>query len=97
MSSVSKKSKKKKIPSNAILLDRKAFLSVIGITSHVLSAMSDEIEMVRTSKEMPDPVRKALRQVIGAHLQNVAMLSHALQNCVMDPLDPEGTRLLDLH
>lgn len=94
---MSKKSKKKSIPSNVILLDRKAFLSVIGITSTILDAMSDEIEMIRTSKTMSDDVRKALRQVTSAHLQNVAMLSHALNNCVMDPLDPEGTRLQDLH
>lgn len=94
---MSKKPKKKPVPSNAILLDRRAFLSVIGITSTILDAMSDELEMIRTSKTMSKDVRKALQQVTSAHLQNAAMLSHALTNCVMDPLDPEGTRLQDVH
>lgn len=97
MSSRSKRSKKKQIPSRAILIDRKAFLSVIGITSSILDAMSSEVEAFRTSKTMPKDVKQLALQVASAHLQNVAMLSHALNNCVMDPLDPEGTRLSDLH
>lgn len=76
---------------------RRSFLSVIGLSSHILNAMSDEMEAVRSNKGMQKEVKTALRQLLSAHIQNVATLGHAISNCVVDPMDPEGTKLSDLH
>ena len=97
MSKRSNKSRKKSVPDNAILIDRKAFLSVIGLTSQILDTLSEEVEMYRTSKSIPPEVKEALERVTTAHLANSQMLSFAIQNCVMDPLDPEGMRPVELQ
>ena len=93
MSKRSKKSSKKVIPSSAMLVDRKAFLSAIGITSYILQVMGDEMEQLRQAKEMNPEVRKALIKIVAANLQNVAQVSLALNHSVYDPIDPEGIRL----
>lgn len=80
-----------------MLVDRKAFLSVIGITSMVLDAMSDEMQAVKESKAMTPEAQRASRQLISAHLQNVANLAHALSHCVVDPEDLAGTRMPGLN
>jgi len=67
------------------------------LSSQILDALSEELEMFRSSKGMPPEVREALGRVTSAHLANMQTLSFAIQNCVVDPLDPEGTRPVDLQ
>ena len=93
-----KKSSKKKKPSdNVILVDKRAFLSAMQLTSHVLQALGDEFEMLRSARDMPTELRKALLQTTGIHLQNVAHVSTAFQMSLFDPVDPDGTKARDLN
>lgn len=97
MSSKPKKRKNKKPPSDVILVDRKAFLSALGITSAVMQALGDEFESLRRAVQMDPEMRKALLQVVSVHLKNVAAISTSFQLSIFDPVDPDGTKGKDLN
>lgn len=46
---------------------------------------------------MHPETRKALIQIIGIHLRNVAAISGSFQESMYDPIDPEGTRGRDVN
>lgn len=97
MSDRAKKSTKKKPSDSVILVDRKAFLSALELTSICLQAMGDEFESLRVATQMPKEMRKAMMQIVSAHLRNVSVISSTFQLSMYDPIDPEGNKGRDLN
>lgn len=90
MSDVSEESGKgKKKVHPAIMVDREAFLSALGLTSALIQAMGDELEDLRGADHLPKDLRKALMQVVDVHLQNVAVISATFQLSIHDPSNPD--------
>lgn len=91
------KSSNKRPSDSVILVDRKAFLSALELTSLVLQSMGDEFESLRVATRIPKETRKVLMQVVGAHMNNMAIISSRFQLSMYDPLDPKGTKSRDLN
>lgn len=86
--------RKKKILRPVIVVDRAAFLQSLNIISSVIQAMGEEFQSARDSG-MDRETKRALMQVISAHLKNLSLVSYAVQSCIVTSETLNGSKDLN--